>query len=173
MVTVLTSGLASSLMDRLRRAAMKLALGEQPPEDLPMIAALALADGLESPALVELAGLSRRDPPADIRDLFTEALAELGLPMPRVEEAWIDRMLDAARAMLSGSLSPYEASDEIYWCLCHLDRTDRVTEPMLLFAGLWSNWEDWPDGRPTIEQNMREAAADLLRSHGEQVSEHE
>ncbi|MEV6702326.1 hypothetical protein AB0M68_35175 [Streptomyces sp. NPDC051453] len=158
-------------MDRLRRAAMKQALGEQPTEDLPMMAALALADGLESPSLVELAGLSRRDPPADIRDLFAQALAELGHPLPGVEEAWRERMLDAAQAMLSGSLSHYEASEEIYWCACHLDGTAMSTDLVLLFMGLWSNWEDWPDERPIIEQDMRVVAADLLRSHGEQVLE--
>ncbi|MEU6277209.1 hypothetical protein ABZ871_33150 [Streptomyces populi] len=150
---------------------MNLALGEQPTEDLPMIAALALAEGLESPALVELAGLSRRDPPADVRDLFVQAMAELERPLPGVEEAWHERMLDAARGMLSGSLTPFEAGNEIYWCACHLDRTDRATELVLLFMALWSNWEDWPEQRAAVEKDMRAAAADLLRSHGEQVPE--
>ncbi|MFD8571180.1 hypothetical protein [Streptomyces sp. NPDC057694] len=156
-------------MDRLSRAAMKLALGEQPSEDLPMIAALALADGLESPALIDLAGLSRRDPAADIRDLFAQALAELGRPLPGAEEAWRERMLDTARALLSGSLPPYEACDEIYWCACHLERPGSASELVVGFLGLWSSWEDRPDRRPAIERDMRAAAADLLRSHGEQV----
>lgn len=158
-------------MDRLRRAAMQLALGEQPIEDLPMIAAEALADGLDSPALVELAGLSRRDPPADIRDLFVEAMAELGLPLPGVEDAWRERMLGAAEGMLTSSLTPYEASNEIYWCACHLERTDTTTMLVDLFVGLWSSWEDWPDERVSIERDMRLAAADLLRGHGKQVPE--
>ncbi|MGY1524921.1 hypothetical protein ACW69C_14275 [Streptomyces sp. MN3] len=71
-------------MDRLGRAAVNLALGEQATEDLPVIAALAVADGLDSLALVELAGLSRQDPPADIQDLFVQAMAELGRPVPGV-----------------------------------------------------------------------------------------
>ncbi|MFB7739328.1 hypothetical protein ACFC08_34220 [Streptomyces sp. NPDC056112] len=158
-------------MDRLGRAAVNMALGEQVTEDLPMIAALAVADGLDSPALVELAGLSRRDPPADIRDLFVQAMAELGRPVPGVSDAWWERMFDAARGMLSGSLTHYEASNEIYWCACHLERTDAAIELVDLFCGLWSNWEDWPDERAAIEQDMRLAAADLLRSHGEQAPE--
>ncbi|MFD7966033.1 hypothetical protein ACFV5J_35145 [Streptomyces zaomyceticus] len=156
-------------MDHLRRAALKLALGEQPTEDLPMIAAQALADGLESPALVELAGLSRRDPPADIRDLFGQTMAELGFPVPGVEEAWRERMLEAAGGMLTGSLTRYEASSEIYWCACHLERTDASTKLVDLFVGLWSSWEDWPDQRASIERDMQLAAADLLLSHGKQV----
>ncbi|SEC49533.1 hypothetical protein [Streptomyces sp. TLI_105] len=158
-------------MDHLRRAALKLALGEQPTEDLPVIAAQALAGGLESPALVELAGLSRRDPPADIRDLFVQTMAELGFPVPGVEEAWRERMLGAAEDMLTGSLTHYEAGHEIYWCACHLERTDASTKLVGLFVGLWSSWEDWPDERASIERDMRLAAADLLRSHGKQVPE--
>ncbi|MFE5614954.1 hypothetical protein [Streptomyces sp. NPDC056524] len=158
-------------MDLLRRAAVKLALGEQPTEDLPMIAALAVADGLDSQSLIELAGLSRRDPPADIRDLFMQTMAELGLSVPGVEEAWRERMLEAAEGMLSGSLTHYEASSEIYWCACHLDRTDTANELVNLFMGLWSNWEDWPDGRASIERDMRVAAADLLHSQGKPLPE--
>ncbi|MER5203807.1 hypothetical protein [Streptomyces sp. NPDC002825] len=158
-------------MDRLRRAALKLALGEQPTEDLPMIAAQALADGLESPAPVELAGLSRRDPPADIRDLFAQAMAELEFPVPGVEEAWRERMLEAAEGMLTGSLTHYEASNEIYWCACHPERTDASTKLVDLFVGLWSSCEDWPDKRASIERDMQLAAADLLRGHGKPVPE--
>ncbi|GCD93651.1 hypothetical protein EHYA_01296 [Embleya hyalina] len=40
------------------------------PADLPMIAAEAVAVGLESPALCELAGLGRGDDVRDLRDLF-------------------------------------------------------------------------------------------------------
>ncbi|MFB6622096.1 hypothetical protein ACFCWD_05950 [Streptomyces sp. NPDC056374] len=158
-------------MDRLRRAALKLTLGEQPTEDLPMIAAQALAGGLESPALIELAGLSRRDPSADIRDLFVQTMTELGLPVPGVEEAWRERMLEAAEGMLTGCLTHYAASDEISWCACHLERTDASTKIVDLFTGLWSNWEDRPDERVSIERDMQLAAADLLRSHGKQVPE--
>ncbi|PKT70947.1 hypothetical protein CW362_22005 [Streptomyces populi] len=80
-------------------------------------------------------------------------------------------MLDAAQGMLNGSLTHFEAGNEIYWCACHLERTGKATELVLLFMGFWSNWEDRPDERAAIEKDMRVAAADLLRSHGEQVPE--
>ncbi|MFJ3883448.1 hypothetical protein ACIPW5_39115 [Streptomyces sp. NPDC090077] len=52
------------------------------PEDLPMTAALALAVGMDTPALCELAGLSRHADPRDIRDTFEQALEELGMILP-------------------------------------------------------------------------------------------
>lgn len=52
------------------------------PEDLPMTAAHALAMGLDTPALCELAGLPRDSEPLDIRDTFEQALDELGIILP-------------------------------------------------------------------------------------------
>ncbi|MGW4699072.1 hypothetical protein [Streptomyces sp. NPDC004285] len=52
------------------------------PEDLPMTAAQALARGMDTPALCELAGLPRRADPRDIRDTFELALEELGIALP-------------------------------------------------------------------------------------------
>lgn len=47
-----------------------------------MTAAQALAAGVDSPALCELAGLPRRADPRDVRDTFEQALAELGIVLP-------------------------------------------------------------------------------------------
>ncbi|MFD8507882.1 hypothetical protein ACFV2L_34900 [Streptomyces sp. NPDC059687] len=52
------------------------------PEDLPMTAARALAVGLDTPSLCELAGLPRHADPRDIRDTFKQAVAELGIALP-------------------------------------------------------------------------------------------
>ncbi|MFI0923692.1 hypothetical protein ACH4TP_07150 [Streptomyces sp. NPDC021012] len=52
------------------------------PEDLPMTAAQALAMGVDTPALCELAGLPRHAAPRDIRDTFEQALDELGITLP-------------------------------------------------------------------------------------------
>ncbi|MFD8210689.1 hypothetical protein ACFV2S_30345 [Streptomyces sp. NPDC059695] len=52
------------------------------PEDLPMTAAQALARGIDTPALCELAGLPRHADPRDIRDTFELALEELGIVLP-------------------------------------------------------------------------------------------
>ncbi|MDQ0577840.1 hypothetical protein [Streptomyces rishiriensis] len=52
------------------------------PEDLPMTAAQAVAIGMDTPALCELAGLPRHADPRDIRDTFEQALQELGIKLP-------------------------------------------------------------------------------------------
>ncbi|MFE6844474.1 hypothetical protein [Streptomyces sp. NPDC057686] len=52
------------------------------PEDLPMTAAQALAMGMDTPALCELAGLPRHADPRDIRDTFEQALEESGIVLP-------------------------------------------------------------------------------------------
>lgn len=52
------------------------------PEELPMIAAEALAAGLDTPTLCELAGWPRNADARDIRDGFEQALSESGTGLP-------------------------------------------------------------------------------------------
>ncbi|MDH6143276.1 hypothetical protein P3T35_005310 [Kitasatospora sp. GP30] len=149
-------------MDRLRRAAVRLALANQPSEELPMLAAEALAAGVDSPALRELAGLSRSDAS---QDLFIQAMTELGHPIPGRQDAWRRLMLWEAEALLEGTRQPYQAGHEIYWCACHLERSPHIESVIVEFLGLWSTWEDHPIDREATERAMREAAARLLAHH--------
>ncbi|MEZ0064408.1 hypothetical protein ABIA32_000386 [Streptacidiphilus sp. MAP12-20] len=52
-----------------------------------MIAAEAIAAGMDTPALCELAGLPRNADTNEIRDLFEQALAEVGIELPAPELA--------------------------------------------------------------------------------------
>jgi hypothetical protein len=52
-------------MDRLQFSAWQYVAEILPAEELPMLAAHALVDGRDSPALRELAGLPRRSNPAE------------------------------------------------------------------------------------------------------------
>lgn len=52
------------------------------PEDLPMITARALAMGMDTPTLCELAGLSRHAHPRDIPDTFEQTLQSQGSIYP-------------------------------------------------------------------------------------------
>ena len=52
------------------------------PEDLPMIAAEALAAGVDTPTLCELAGWPRNTDTHGIREAFEQALVECGIGLP-------------------------------------------------------------------------------------------
>ncbi|WBP86067.1 hypothetical protein [Kitasatospora cathayae] len=67
-------------MDAVFALAWQYAAGQLLPEDLPMAAAELLAVGEVSPALCNLAG--RGEPTAELEELFREAMAELGVPVP-------------------------------------------------------------------------------------------
>lgn len=62
-------------------AAAWFVLGVAPTESIPWWAAQWLADGHDSPALRELAGLNSRDSHT-VNDLFPAALTELGIALP-------------------------------------------------------------------------------------------
>ncbi|MGW9122226.1 hypothetical protein ACWGRV_37495 [Streptomyces sp. NPDC055663] len=83
------------------------------PEDLPMAAAQALAMGMDTPTLCELAGLPRHADPRDIRDAFEQALEELGIILPdhRLAKRYALRRL--ATRLIAGEVDLAElASDE-------------------------------------------------------------
>ncbi|MER6160931.1 hypothetical protein ABT147_36330 [Streptomyces sp. NPDC001868] len=83
------------------------------PEDLPMTAAQALAMGMDTPALCELAGLPRDADPRDIRDTFEQALEELGIILPDHHLARRYTLRRLATRFTAGEVDlPELASDE-------------------------------------------------------------
>lgn len=92
----------------LREAAWRYQADEIYPEDLPMIAAEALAAGLDTPVLCELAGLPRNADARDIHEAFEEALAESGmeLPDPVLARRHALRRLRRRSSLTGKSLSP-------------------------------------------------------------------
>lgn len=77
-------------------AIARMSLQLLPVEDLPAIAAEALANEFDSPALRILAGSDPAEPPAALWELFSKAVRELGLPFPS--------RLNAARIVLQSYL---------------------------------------------------------------------
>ena len=75
------------------------------PEDMPMIAAVLLSDGYDSPALREVAGLGRHDDPRDVRSTFQQALIELNTWFPDRIAAYAHIGWSVAAALLSGQAS--------------------------------------------------------------------
>ncbi len=74
-------------MDQPATIAWKYAASLIRVEDLPMVAADLLAAGHDSPSLRDLAGRSRHEHPADIRELFGHTMEELGIQIPDYETA--------------------------------------------------------------------------------------
>ena len=127
-------------MDELQRVAWEYVAGRMLPEDLPMVAAQALADGADSPALCELAALGRRSDPVEIRELFASALTELGITLPTYEQTGRRDLRRLAKDLVAGRRTPRETaricqlpdswmneaeSDFVAWC-CYFD--DMVNE---------------------------------------------
>ncbi|MFC4127129.1 hypothetical protein [Nocardia rhizosphaerae] len=76
-------------MDELDRVVDRVAVNELRDLNLSMVAAGAIARGLDSPALLELACLHRNEG-RDVRSLFRVAVAELGL-LDDTGSAWAER----------------------------------------------------------------------------------
>jgi hypothetical protein len=132
--------------------------------DLPMIAAQALARGVDSPALRELAGLGRADA-RDAADLLTRALQELGRPLRGPQQVRWDRARRLAGDVVAGALSAADGAERIAALLCEADHRDdhgRACDLATRFEMLSLDWDDYPGQRPTIVEEIRAAAADLL-----------
>lgn len=77
-----------------------------------MAAAQALAVGMDTPALCELAGLSRQADPRDIRATFEQALAELGIVLPERRLARRFALRRLATRFVAGETSLAELASE-------------------------------------------------------------
>lgn len=139
--------------------AAQLALGLLLAESLPAVACQALEDGLDSPSLRILAGLTPIEV-GEARALFGRVLAELKVLPPSDRQAVLLLARQAASEILSGALTPYQGARAI-WQLCGASRAEIFPEldPFIYAA---SEWEDRPDFRPALEVAIREQATSLL-----------
>ncbi|WP_233508451.1 hypothetical protein [Spongiactinospora gelatinilytica] len=126
---------------------------------MPAVAAGALARGVDSPSLRELAGLNRRSDTAEICELYRAALAESGIEVPGEPEAvrWVLRGL--AEGLVAGGAAVAEVVREVpcgeVW----------MTRPEYEFAHLAYYREELDDG-PRYERDLLEAARALLGEAG-------
>jgi hypothetical protein len=151
-------------MEELGHAVDDYILGRVDARDLPMIAAHALARCVDSPALRQLAGLARTEP-RDAADLLDRAMTELGRPLRPPRTVLWDRARRAAAELVSGSVDAPTATGEIAALLFEADRfdaRDSSADQAWRFELLSLGWDDHPDDRPAIVEQMRFAARDLL-----------
>lgn len=145
-------------VETLQTALTRFIVGSLPSDDLPDIAAHALASGLDSPSLRSLAGASRAEP-REARDLFLAAVSELGFRIPSETEARRALVRLWAHQMIDGTLTPCEGSRLIWWeGWEELGRPDDLT----VFVSLASQWEDSPAYRADLERDMLAAAESLV-----------
>lgn len=156
-------------MDVLREELM-LAVHDHTYPDLPMIAARALARGVDSPSLREVAGLGRTDPAAED---FSRALSELGLAWPTEDEAHLYAARRICAGLLLGDLAPTEAvekAEAVYHHLCSVATAGGGRYDYLGFLQVTLKWESataggstpTPDERRLVVERTRELASELL-----------
>jgi hypothetical protein len=82
-------------------------------QDLPALASKALQDGLDSPSLRSLAGMTLADSRTDMEIFWGKAMGELGIPRPTKEEAaWllVEHYIDK---IIRREIDPYEGLEII------------------------------------------------------------
>jgi hypothetical protein len=107
--------------------------------DLPMVAAHALARGIDSQALAELASLSK-DAAYEIRDLVPTVVEELSIDVSTLPEAVFRKAGEAAHAYLAGDLEFRSAArrvTELMFNRDYLDFDERPDVGIDHFDDLW------------------------------------
>ncbi|THV28746.1 hypothetical protein [Glycomyces paridis] len=107
-------------METLRHAIEDYLYGLDGSLDLTMAAAHALARGIDSPALAELAGLPRQSP-YEIRDLAPVVVAELSLEVAPLPDAVFRKAQESARAHRDGDLDFLSTAFRITTLMCDQD----------------------------------------------------
>ncbi|WP_406338608.1 hypothetical protein OG987_17455 [Streptomyces sp. NBC_01620] len=147
-------------MDRLHDSAWQYVAEVLHAADLPMVAAHALVDGHDSPALRELAGLSRRSDAAEVRELYVQALDELGVYLPDEETAGRRLLVSLAIGLAQGKLSPKGVADQLSMTVAA--HTQEETQ-FLSIAADYSEWVE-PDVLPGWGHDLQTAARALAAS---------
>ncbi|MGW5130405.1 hypothetical protein [Streptomyces sp. NPDC004135] len=145
-------------MDRLLGSAWRFVAEVLPPGELPMLAAHALVEGRDSPALRELAGLSRRGDEAEIRELYVLALGELGIALPDEDTAGRCLLVSLAFGLVHGELSPGDVGHGLSMTVAA--RTREETR----FLAVAADFSEWlgSEELPGWETELRSAAQALV-----------
>jgi len=148
---------------RLNLAIAKLALSQLSADDMRQLAVPLLQDGLDTPSLWLLAGLTRAETD-EAPALFASMLSELQVSVPNENDAAITVSLNIARQILDGTVTPIEGADLMY---------DRTYKPYSwvrnkdgfreTFYGLSLDWWSCPTIRDKIDLDIIESATKHLQ----------
>ncbi|WP_460540402.1 hypothetical protein [Glycomyces halotolerans] len=126
-------------METLRHAIEDYLHGLDAYLDLTMIAAHALACGIDSPALAELAGLSK-DSAYEIRELVPAVVEELSIDISPLPEAVFRKAREAAHAYLNGDLDFLTAARSVTNLMFDTDYLDFDERPDVGLTPLDDLW---------------------------------
>jgi hypothetical protein len=149
-------------------------------DELPQVAAEWLADGLDSAALRELAGISSPEM-SEVGPLFEKAASQLQMTIPEKEEALAFLARHYAQQIVDGALSPYDGARRIWWQVSN--ELDAPSQLLLSFVGAASEIEDLPerslqDGYDRkkyageLEAMIIASARELLKTEPNQALQH-
>lgn len=138
----------------MREVGLRVLAGEVGSEELPMIAARALAEGQDGPSLRQLAGLSRAEY-LESRELLRRVVEELGLTaLPGEKGAVSELVRSVARQIVTGTVAPIEGAGALAAYGPSLDWWG----PLWQVAYLADLWDEDIDARAEIERGIvREA----------------
>lgn len=134
------------------------ALARLPSENLPRVACEWLANGLDSSALRELAGISSPIM-SDVGPLFKRALAELSIVPPKKDDAlWFLARYHSTR-IVDGVVTPYEGARRIWWEVSN--ELETPSQLLLSFVGAASELEDLPERTAQYGHDRKKCAREL------------
>lgn len=117
------------------------ALGRLRSEQIPEIATDWLANGLDSPSLRRLAGVSA-PVMSEVGPLFERALTELRVVTPQKSEALMRLARHYAQQIVDGTVSPYDGARKLWWDVAN--EVEKPSQLLLSFVGAASELDDLP-----------------------------
>jgi hypothetical protein len=132
------------------RAQALWTLGRLSSQELPSVGWEALELGFDGPALRRLSALDRPSN-FEVRDLFHQALVEMGKPAMSKKEAAVLLSKEIAGQILSDRKAPLEGAYEIYVLALHSDFPQQIA----MFGGLDQDFDI-----PTIREECQKLLKD-------------
>jgi hypothetical protein len=135
-------------------------------DELLELAATALAAGLDSTNLRQLAG-ELHPSWASVGALFDGVLRDLSIELPARREAGFALARHYAEQILNGQLTPYDGAPNIWRHVgSEFHEDPEIWGTLVSFVGLASEWEDHAGSRDECEQQIIEEAQRLIERTG-------
>ena len=142
----------------LRLVAAKTMLDVAGTDAVALEAARALQEGMDSPSIRRLAGMTNADS-AEVRAVFSAALRELNIESPTLHEAAMLVATEIARRITEGTVSPFEGAKAI-WNLVRRLPDEHLPELDTFVYGA-SEWEERPEDHAAFAAGILAAARDI------------